>query len=126
MGPPAPRGRPPGPPALPRRARAVLGCGVPAPPARRSPVNRSRLLAAAALAALATGLPSALAVNAAAPLVAGDRLHGNILAPSDADLLTIYLPAGSLFSVDVLAEPGRMALPGSARTSTEKRLPAGR
>jgi len=80
----------------------------------------TRPTAAALLALLAVslpaGLPAARAENASAPLLAGDRLHGNILAPGDADRLDVYLPAGTLFSVDVLAERGSAILPGLAAT----------
>jgi hypothetical protein len=65
----------------------VLDFGVPMP--------GTRSLAAALLAALALGLPAARAENASAPLLPGDRLHGNILTPGDGDLLTLYLPSGT-------------------------------
>jgi hypothetical protein len=76
----------------------------------------SRTPAAALLVLLALGLPSARAENASAPLLAGDRLHGNVLTPGDGDLLSLYLPAGTLFSVDLLAEKDSAILPGLVAT----------
>src|SRR5688572_6955683 len=78
-----------------------------------------RTPAAALLAALALGIPAARAENASAPLLPGDRLHGNILTPGDADRLQVYLPAGSFFSLDVLAEKDSAILPGVAALDPE-------
>ncbi len=65
-------------------------------------------LPAAALLALGA---AALAVNADADLLPGDRLHGNILAPGDSDELRIWLPADAVLTVDALAEKGSALLP---------------
>ncbi len=61
---------------------------------------------AAALALAALLAPAARAENASATLLAGDILHGNIATPGDGDRLSLYLPGGTVLSVDALAEPG--------------------
>jgi hypothetical protein len=73
---------------------------------------RSLVPACAVAAVLACGLPLARADNAAADLLPGDRLHGNILTPDDFDALSLYLPAGSIVNIDLLAEKGSAILPG--------------
>jgi hypothetical protein len=63
------------------------------------------------LAVLALGLPAAGAQHAAAPILPGDTLHGDIPTPGDEDDLSIYLPGGSVFSAQALPEPGSTILP---------------
>ncbi len=70
-----------------------------------------RTLPAILAAALAGLAPPAAATNAAATLLPGDALHGNILAPGDSDDLSLYLPGGAVFSAEALAEPGSALLP---------------
>ena len=67
-------------------------------------------LAAAALSLLAAAA-AARADNAAATLLPGDTLHGDIQTPGERDVLSVYLPGGSRFSLDALAEKGSAILP---------------
>ena len=82
-------------------------------------MNRLRALFPLLALGLALGLPAARGENASAPLLPGDLLRGNILAPGDSDRLEIYLPSGTTFSVDVLAAPGSDILPGLAAFDPE-------
>src|SRR5688572_4407440 len=64
-----------------------------------------------AVGALALAASAAWGLNASATLLHGDRLTGNIVTPGENDSLSIYLPAGSVLSVDALAARDSAILP---------------
>jgi len=65
----------------------------------------------ASLLALLVAAAAALADNASATLFPGETLNGDIQTPGERDVLSIYLPGGSRFSVDALAGKGSALLP---------------
>ena len=64
-----------------------------------------------AVGALAFAASAAWGLNASATLFLGDRLNGNIVTPGENDSLSIYLPEGSVLSVDALAARDSAILP---------------
>ena len=64
-----------------------------------------------AVGALALAATAAWGLNASATLLPGDRLNGNIVTPGENDSLSIYLPEGSVLSVDALAARDSAILP---------------
>ena len=73
--------------------------------------NHLALSAALALAGLLAAAAPARADNAAATLLPGDTLHGDIQTPGERDVLSVWLPGGCSFSIDALAEKGSALLP---------------
>ncbi|MHC4924894.1 MAG: hypothetical protein ACYTG4_12615, partial [Planctomycetota bacterium] len=67
-------------------------------------------LAVACLTLLAAA-PWAVAENASAEILPGDRLQGTIVTPGDEDRITVYLPAHSRVSLQVKQVKGGELLP---------------
>ncbi len=69
------------------------------------------LPAVAAFVAAVLSAATAMGENAAATVPPGSRLHGDIVTPGDQDHLSMFLPAGSLLTVDLRPDEGSTLLP---------------